>query len=338
MNSTVARLAEDLKRRAAICAAPAIRRSPMIVSIVCGGLAVLSACSSRPTPGSITPPRSIPTELPPPSGAPNFETVLPGATPSWWTYQSRIGQGTEDGTVELCTLGQAMNRNLAYDLAIRNVRNAARVVLGEEPVRVYPLRAAASHALSGEYRVMVQARAETQSAEAARIQANLTRAAGAIETPPAIAPPAAAIPPPNASPFTAPATAPSASPYVSASALLNLSTPASPQPASPSPTPQPQVSPAGSAELVVAAPTWYTEMVARDSNRLTIGASAEGTSLRDARRQAVAAARAKLAAHIEAEPSDFQTPRLASQRLPDGRFRVYVLASALSGPAIDLGK
>lgn len=295
-------------------------------------LAFLGACATRPTPAVVTPPRSIPAEFPSPSGAPAFESVLPGSNPAWWTYESRVGQGNEDGTIELCTLGQAMDRNLAYDLAIRNARNAARVVLGEEPVRIYPLRAAASHALSGEYRVMVQARAETQSAEAARLQANLTRPAGSTAATSGLTPSAASSTS-SATGTASPSIAPSASPYVSASAPLSVPVPATQS----QPAPQPPSSP-DPTELVVAAPTWYTELVARESDRLTIGASAEGASLRDARRQAVAAARAKLAAIIEAEPSDFQTPRLASQRLPDGRFRVYVLASAVSGPAVDLGK
>ncbi len=257
---------------------------------------LIGACATRPSPAVVTPPRSTPVDLPPPQGAPFFESVLPGSNPAWWTYESRVGQGAEDGTVELCTLGQAMDRNLAYDLAIRNVRNAARVVLGEEAVRVYPLRAAASHALSGEYRVMVQARAETQSAESARVRSAAEAAPTAIH----------------------PARTPEASPPASAPAPTNP--------------------PTENSEIVLAAPPWYTEAAPKSDGRLAVGASADGTSLRDARRQAVAAARAKLAAILQAEPSDFQTPRLASQRLPDGRFRVYLLASATSGPAIDLSK
>lgn len=276
------------------------RRRSVLALIAVMASVLVGACATRPTPAVITPPRSTPADLPPPPGAPFFESVLPGSNPAWWTYESRVGQGTEDGTVELCTLGQAMDRNLAYDLAIRNVRNAARVVLGEEPVRVYPLRAAASHALSGEYRVMVQARVETQSAESARVRSATEAAPAAIH----------------------PARTPEASPP--ASAVV--------------PGPAPTSPPTDNSETVLAAPPWYTEAAAKSDGRLSVGASAEGASLRDARRQAVAAARAKLAAMIQAEPSDFQTPRLASQRLPDGRFRVYLLASAASGPAIDLNK
>lgn len=258
-----------------------------------------TACSSRPTPGSITPPRTTPADLPAPPGAPAFEPVLPGANPAWWTYESRVGQGPEEGTVELCALGQAADRNVAYELAVRNVRNAARVVLGEEPARIFPLRAAASHALSGEYRVMVQARAETRAAGSLRARSLL------------------AVPPTT----------------TTAAAPARAITPSLPEAA-----PPPASSRFDQSEPVLVAPTWYTEASSRDSGRLTIGASAEGASLRDARRQAVAAARAKLGTILQSEPTDFQTPRLASQRLADGRFRVYLLASARTGPAGDPSK
>lgn len=279
---------------------PRPRSIPWSAPFVIATLVFIGACATRPTPAVVTPPRTTPTDLPTPPGAPIFEAVLPGSTPSWWTYESRVGRGTEDGTVELCTLGQAMDRNVAYDLAIRNVRNAARVVLGEEPTRIFPLRAAASHALSGEHRVMVQARAESRSAQSGRVQAAFA-SPSAKDAPDTLTPPSA---PPQP---------------------LETAPPAS-------------TSPVDRSEVVLAGPAWYTEIASRESGRLTLGASAEGASLRDARRQAVAAARAKLATLLQAEPSDFQTPRLASQRLPDGRFRVYLLASATTGPALELNK
>jgi hypothetical protein len=74
-------------------------------------------------------------------------------------------------------------------------------------------------------------------------------------------------------------------------------------------------------------PSWWTESIRATAETLSASAMAEDADLNVARRKAVEAAMAKVRTALSKEPPE-PTTKVDSIRLPDGRYRAFVLATA----------
>lgn len=109
-------------------------------------------------------------------------------------------------------------------------------------------------------------------------------------------------------------------------------TPQEPDPAveaTPSePRPEPVTEPVPDHPPVPTRPEWWHDDVLEDGSTVTLCVEAADPSLREARAEAVRAARRAAAEHLGAPPAEFRVLSTASARLDDGSYRVYVRAAA----------
>jgi hypothetical protein len=90
---------------------------------------------------------------------------------------------------------------------------------------------------------------------------------------------------------------------------------------------QPTVNAAPEAPPTGAPPSWWLNAPTREAGRVRVAARADADTLIEARRGAVEAGTGALRAEAGPQPPDIQTDKTDVARLPDGRWRAFVLMS-----------
>lgn len=102
-------------------------------------------------------------------------------------------------------------------------------------------------------------------------------------------------------------------------------------PIAPAPSPasadQPAAAAPPAAQIPGSPPSWWIDAPVRENGRIHVAARADADTLIDARRSAVEAGTSALTGEAGPGPKEIRTDKTDVARLPDGRWRAFVLMS-----------